>query len=147
MSTTAAPEITCVRFWVPGVPAPGGSKRAFVRNGKAHLVDDAKRNKEWRATVAQVASEHASQTLQGPLRMTLTFVFTRPAGHFGKTGLRRSAPKHPTVRPDLTKLVRSTEDAMLGIVYGDDSQIVTQVALKLYGGQAGCEVVVSRVTD
>ena len=46
-----------VSFLVPGIPQPGGSKRAFAfrrANGKlgVRVTDDAKGNKPWRAVVA-----------------------------------------------------------------------------------------------
>lgn len=138
---------TMIRFFVPGVPAPGGSKRAFVVNGRARLVDAGKNNKAWRSTVAQSACDACSEPLKGPLRMTLIFNVTRPKGHYGKRGLRSSSPSHPTTRPDLTKLVRAVEDAMLGIAYADDSQIVQQCVEKRYAEQAGCYVSITPVGE
>jgi Holliday junction resolvase RusA-like endonuclease len=71
-------------------------------------------------------------------------VFPRPKGHYkgGKygTALKANAPPFPTVRPDATKLIRPAEDALKGILWRDDSQIVTQAATKRYGDQAGCRI-------
>jgi Holliday junction resolvase RusA-like endonuclease len=39
---------------------------------------------------------------------------------------------HPTVKPDLTKLLRAVEDALTGVVWRDDSQIIHQVVNKEY---------------
>lgn len=85
--------------------------------------------------------------LEGPLRVRFDFVFPRPAGHFG-TGknasvLKPSAPPYPAQRPDTTKLVRSAEDALKGILWRDDSQIVSQFATKRYGPQAGMAITVA----
>jgi Holliday junction resolvase RusA-like endonuclease len=137
-----------VSFWVPGIPAPGGSKRAIPyrgRDGKTHVAvkDMGVRNKDWRATVAQVAESHyQGEPFRGPLAVTFEFVAVRPKGHYTKSGrrLRTSAPMYPTVRPDALKLARSTEDALTGILWADDSQTVQLTTRKVYGPQAGCRV-------
>lgn len=136
-----------IDFWVPGIPQPGGSKQGFYnpKLGRVIISDaNEKKVKPWRAAVSQVASESISTMLEGPLRMRMDFVFPRPKGHFGSGKnagvLKRSAPAFPAVKPDATKLLRSTEDALKGILWKDDSQIVTQAATKRYGEQAGCRI-------
>lgn len=72
--------------------------------------------------------------------MIVEFFLPRPKGHFGVHGVKRSAPKYPTVRPDATKLMRPLEDALTGIVWKDDSRIVEQVVRKSYGDPPRAEV-------
>jgi Holliday junction resolvase RusA-like endonuclease len=137
-------DLPIAEFWVPGIPAPGGSKRAFVVAGKARITDDAKGNRDWKTKVAQVAHEaHEGPLLMGPLRVRFEFYVLRPKGHWGARGLRPSAPLHPTTKPDVLKLARSTEDALTGVLWGDDSQTVTLELEKRYSpsqGAAGCLV-------
>lgn len=125
-------------FFVPGIPAPGGSKKGFVnpKTGRVVIVDDAKRNKDWRSMVGLIASQHFARPLEGPVRVVVTFYMPRPQGHFGKRGLRPGAPAFPTTRPDASKLWRSTEDALKGIAWLDDAQVVTQTILKRYATAA-----------
>jgi Holliday junction resolvase RusA-like endonuclease len=130
--TPAAPKIS---FFAPGIPAPGGSKRAFFRPGMKHavIVDACKRNKDWRAVVALAAREaYRGQPLASPLRICATFFMPRPKGHYGAKGLKASAPRHHTKKPDATKLLRSTEDALTGILWADDAQIAVQIVEKRY---------------
>ncbi|MCR4339570.1 MAG: RusA family crossover junction endodeoxyribonuclease [Gemmatimonadaceae bacterium] len=52
----------------------------------------------------------------------------RPAGHYG-TGrnagtVRPCAPEWPTTKPDADKLTRALLDALTGVAYVDDSQVV-----------------------
>lgn len=137
---------------VPGIPAPGGSKRP-VRNkytGKTHLIDDCKRNPEWRAVVALKAQEaRVGGVMRGPLRLSVTFVYPRPKNHYrtGKNAgvLRPDAPKHKTTKPDTTKLLRSTEDALTGIAWVDDSQVVEQWATKIYGDDPGAVITIEEM--
>ena len=126
-----------IRLHVPGVPAPQGSKRAFVRGGRPVVVDDNKpRLNDWRAAVAQAASDEMGDAplLDGAVSMTVLFDLPRPKSHMG-TGrnagvVKASAPEFHNQKPDLDKLTRAVCDAMSGIVYRDDSQIVSLVVQK-----------------
>lgn len=137
-----------IRFWVPGVPQPGGSKRPFFNKhtGRAQVVEANPRAKDWRASVAQAAEGKVTELLVCPLRVRFDFVFVRPKGHYrtGKNAgmLKDGAPPFPAGRPDALKVGRSTEDALKGIIYRDDSQIVTELLTKRYGPQAGCLVTI-----
>lgn len=89
--------------------------------------------------------------LSGPLVVSFEFVIARPRGHYG-TGrnshrVRPSAPAYPAVKPDTTKLIRSTEDALKGICWNDDSQIVRQYASKSYGSSPGVRITVTPLGD
>lgn len=130
-------------FFVPGIPKPGGSKRAFVNKhaGRAALVDMSK-NQDWKASVAHEGYAAIGAPLAGPLEVEFHFVLPRPKSHY-RTGkhageLRPDAPYWHTKPADATKLIRSTEDALKGIAWGDDSQIAKQAASKTYGDRPGC---------
>jgi Holliday junction resolvase RusA-like endonuclease len=47
---------------------------------------------------------------------------------------------HPTVPPDLDKLIRAVLDAMTAIAYLDDGQVTEINAVKVYGGAPFLEV-------
>jgi Holliday junction resolvase RusA-like endonuclease len=144
-------------FTVLGRPAPGGSKRAIPIRRKTGLVraaviDANPRAKPWQALVKAAARDRMPpdfELLLGPLALTVDFYFQRPASHYG-TGrnaslVKASAPRHPAVKPDLTKLVRSLEDAMNGFVWRDDSQVVRQALSKRFGTPERAEVIVATV--
>jgi Holliday junction resolvase RusA-like endonuclease len=136
-----------VEFKVLGRPQPAGSKKGFKnpKTGRIIIVDDAKNSRPWKQQVAGTASSHRGhELLTGPLMLDVTFVLQRPKGHYrtGKNShlLRDSAPEYPTVKPDTTKLLRAVEDALNGIVWRDDAQVVTQIARKVYGSPERMEV-------
>ncbi len=82
----------------------------------------------------------------GPLDLSVRFFRPRPSGHFNaKRELNAQGRRmpYPTTKPDTTKLLRAVEDALIGVVLRDDAQIVGQVACKLYGEPARCEITVS----
>lgn len=142
-----------VEFFVPGIPAPGGSKRGFVNvhTGRVAIVDDCRRNKDWRATVA-LAAERAMkdagvEPFTCPLVVKMDFFMPRPKGHYraGKHSamIRPSMiDEVPAKKPDVLKLARSTEDALKGIVWRDDEQTINLHVTKDYGRVPGCIVVV-----
>jgi Holliday junction resolvase RusA-like endonuclease len=143
--------VTAIAFTVFGNAVPAGSKttghtnqgRTFVRDSSGH------RGKDWRRNVAQEAgvAMHRRHLLDGPLELHVVFYVPRPKGHYGSgrnAGVVKSAaPAYPTVKPDVTKLLRAVEDACTGVVWRDDAQVVTQHAQKRYGEPARCVVAVA----
>jgi crossover junction endodeoxyribonuclease RusA len=120
-----------VFFRVEGMePAPQGSKRHL---GNGVMVENCKRVKPWRLLVADAAVRAGASMLRGPVAMSAVFLFARPMGHYRKDGsLKPSAPEHHAVKPDGSKLIRSTEDALSRLVFEDDSRIVTGMWHKRY---------------
>tara|TARA_B100000900_G_C20549326_1_gene704046 strand:+ start:318 stop:764 length:447 start_codon:yes stop_codon:yes gene_type:complete len=119
--------MTAQQFEVRGyIPSPQGSKK-HVGNGI--MVEVSPTVKLWRSAVADAAVLARIKKITGPVIAHMEFVFPRPASHFGtgknSTKLKPQSPKRGhSVRPDLSKLVRSTEDALSGIAYEDDARIV-----------------------
>lgn len=131
-----------IKFTVYGKAAAAGSKRGFVRGGRALIVDASKASRPWKKKVAEDAldvmridgGDELRPPLEGPLCVDMTFYMPRPKAHFG-TGrnaavLKPTAPLYPTKIPDRGKLARGVEDALSGIVYKDDAQIVDGVIQK-----------------
>lgn len=145
-----------VSFTVYGVAQPAGSKVAGrTKDGRGFVRDAARKSAPWKRQVAQAAGDAVwtvqeaglyqvtSGLLDGPLALRCNFYVPRPKSHTGKRGLLPSAPIYPTTRPDVTKLVRAVEDALTGVVWRDDAQVVSQAAAKHYGEPARVEVEVS----
>lgn len=139
---------TPVAFTVVGVAQTAGSKRAFrhPHTGALIVTDDNPRSKSWQAAVAEQAADamHGQPLLQAPLAVSFTFYRPRPKNHY-RTGrnadrVRATAPAWPTTRPDVLKVARATEDAMTGIVWRDDAQIVDEHLVKVWGEPARLEV-------
>jgi len=121
---------TVVEFWVPGTPAPQGSKDyKGIHGGKAILVESSQEVGPWRERVAMFARQAMRDTgvsiMTGvPVAVYLAFHMPRP----------KSAPQRfvPAIkRPDIDKLVRSCADAITGVVISDDSQITELRATKI----------------
>jgi crossover junction endodeoxyribonuclease RusA len=104
--------------------------------------------KSWRGAVVECAEAAMDEILghdeqrpmfEGPVLLEAVFSFTRPASHFG-TGrnagvLKGTSPCFPTGKNvgDLSKLIRSTEDALTSAgAWKDDSLVAGVKAIKVY---------------
>lgn len=118
-----------ITFMVQGMaPAPQGSKRPVGRDKEGHaiLIESCARVKPWRQLVTDAALATGAPLLTGPVLLHCDFLFLRPLGHFRRNGtLKPSAPRWHAVRPDASKLLRSTEDALSQVLIHDDARIVT----------------------
>lgn len=117
-----------LRFIVYGDPLPKGSVRAFMPKGFSHpvLTSATKGLKDWERKIASAAQVQATGILlTGALHVTIAFFLSRP----------KSLPKRMrlhTKRPDLDKLIRGATDALTGVIYKDDAQIVSILSTKHY---------------
>lgn len=128
------PSDAIVHLEVTGRPAPQGSKKGFARGGKVAMVEMSKHLTPWRAAVTTAAKAWVDRNpdlypLPGAISVDMVFSIARPKSHFG-TGrnamlLKPTAPRYPASMPDLSKLVRATEDALtIAGVWTDDARVV-----------------------
>lgn len=120
---------------VRGTPAPQGSKKGFYNKqlGRVQMVESSNKVKPWRDAVRidAVREYGTRKPLDCPLRVDMVFTMPKPA----------SAPKRrrswPDRMPDLSKLARSTEDALTDAgVWRDDARVVEYGRLaKVYPGE------------
>ena len=106
-----------IEIRVIGTPGPQGSKTfRGMRNGHGVMIESSKKVAPWREAVKWAAYKRGS--LVGPVFCEMVFSLQRP----------KSASKHITVpakTPDLSKLVRSTEDALTQSgIWEDDARVV-----------------------
>ena len=119
---------------VVGVPISQGSLVGNPRYGGLRYSNDALL-KEWRSKVINELAEATPDNWDAdkPMNVVAEFRFVRPKGHYGKKGLRDSAPKEKTTKPDLDKITRGIGDCIeqSGIAR-NDSQIVYWIVSKKY---------------
>ncbi len=126
---------------VYGNPAPQGSKRHV---GGGRMIESSKAVVPWRqdvraAALAEVEAE-GLELLDGPLSVSMTFTVrhqpaSKPTWWPAGTPWKKTMRWRPASAPDLSKLVRATEDALTGIAWKDDARVVEYVRLaKFYVG-------------
>ena len=93
------------------------------------MVESSKKVKPWRQDVkyAALAAKPSGWDTSVPMELSVVFLFQRPKSHYGKKGLRSTAPAYCTsaLLGDIDKLLRSTNDALTGILFDDDRQVVS----------------------
>lgn len=146
-----------LRFTVYGNAQPAGSKRAFrhPHTGKIMVADANQKAKPWQYEIKAAAVDalggEISGLLEGPLAVEFRFYTPRPRSHYGSGRnadvVKASAPARPITRPDVLKLSRAVEDALTGIVWKDDSQIVEELLEKHFGEPARCEIVIAELVE
>ena len=131
-----------------GIPAPQGSKNYYgtTKQGRGIMAESSDKVTPWRADVmtgCRLALEQAGfpAPLDGPLVARMIFSLERPRSHY-RTGsnahlIRTAAPSAPMNPPDLSKLLRATEDALKAAsVIRDDARIVEYTRLaKCYANE------------
>ncbi len=124
-----------ISFTAYGIPAPKGSTKAFIPKGwnRAIVTETNKHTRPWAAIVKGAAIDAVKDVHiafpEGPISIDLRFLMPRPV----------SLPKkvvHHTKKPDCDKLVRAILDALKGIIWSDDSQVVEIRAQKFYAREA-----------
>ncbi|MCP4569473.1 MAG: RusA family crossover junction endodeoxyribonuclease [FCB group bacterium] len=85
----------------------------------------------------QLRVQELDLPLTGALIVRCLFFLQRPKSHFG-TGknsdkLKPSAPEYHIIRPDIDNLLKFVCDALNGVAWKDDSQIVLKSGQKMYG--------------
>lgn len=117
-----------ISFFVDGRPIPQGSMK--VINGYIiHTQGSALA--AWRSAIALGARHAGALPRDGAISIDMTFFMPKP-----KTVTR----SHPTVAPDLDKLIRAVLDGLTAIAYRDDGQVISITARKDYGERIGVDI-------
>lgn len=120
-------------FHACGEPAPQGSKtpKGRRKDGTIILVESSAKVKPWREAVKAAAIEQVGAAgLDGPLVVRMVFTVRRPTS-------ARVAERYPSTRPDVSKLARSTEDAISDAgLWADDARVAGYARLfKVWPGR------------
>jgi Holliday junction resolvase RusA-like endonuclease len=118
------------------------------RTRRAIVVADHRAElQSWRALVSSAAMTAAQRTglhgvLEGPLLLIVRFQFLAPVSRPKqiRTPQQHALWAYPVRRPDLSKAIRAVEDALTGVVYRDDAQIVSLHTTKEYAAVAGARI-------
>jgi Holliday junction resolvase RusA-like endonuclease len=136
-----------LKIVIPGEPCAQGRPRFSTHGGFVKAYDPAK-SRNYKAFVKYVATHEA--TKQGwlytelPLSMSVIAYMTIPKSKSKK--FRKAAmegEERPTKKPDLSNIVKGVEDALNGVLYKDDSQIVNLAMEKYYSEEPRLEVTLS----
>lgn len=113
---------------------PQGSKKAIPHKatGRIILIDvKSPELKAFRNALGMVARSQVGEIpwagVHVPVRVQIDCFFVKPESVKNR--------RFPSVKPDADKAARSCLDAMTGIVYADDAQVVVLIVTKNYGSR------------
>ena len=133
-----------VFFNVEGTPVPKGRPR-FARRGKFVSTYSPKTTVDYETKVSEAAKQAMGVTepLETPLAAYIYITLPIPASYSKKrTAACLAGEERPTKRSDIDNYCKAIFDGMNGIVYVDDSQVVSLHSTKRYGTVGMVEILV-----
>lgn len=128
-----------IEFVVPGTPvAKARHRSAVMPNGKVRHYTPAK-TENWEAHAAHAAHrariKAGEPVYAGPVALMVTAVMPVPASWpKWKREAAQAGEVAPTAKPDMDNIEKAVKDAMNGVVYRDDSQVVLKATDLKYEG-------------
>ena len=120
-------------FAISGIPK---AQRRHRHTKSGHVYDPSKKNK------AEFLLQSMKYKPKKPLesaKLTIIFRFKRPKSHYGKHGLKKSAPEVHNKRPDVDNLAKFVMDALDKVFFVDDGCVHTLVASKEYANRVNLD--------
>jgi Holliday junction resolvase RusA-like endonuclease len=118
-----------IRIEIPGEPI--GKGRPRFGHGRTYSPEKTQR---WEQAAAwEARRQYDGEPMEGPLTLTVAAEFTIPKSwpKWRQEAAERGPVWH-TIRPDASNVLKAVEDALQGVVYRDDSQIVAVAVQKTY---------------
>ena len=138
-----------IRFMVLGTPVPKGRPR-FARRGKFVSTYSPKTTVDYESKVSESAklAMGASEPLETPVGAYIYITLPVPASYSKKrTQACLSGEERPTKKSDIDNYCKAIFDGMNGIVFVDDSLVVSLHATKVYGTIGMVEIMVKEELD
>jgi Holliday junction resolvase RusA-like endonuclease len=133
-----------VTFMVEGTPVPKGRPR-FARRGKFVSTYSPKTTVDYETKVSEAAKAAmgSSEPLETPVGAYIYITLPIPAS-YSKKRIQAclSGQERPTKKSDIDNYCKAVFDGMNGIVFADDSQVVSLHSTKVYGTVGMVEVMV-----
>lgn len=131
--------MTDILFMVPGVPVA----KARPRVTKTGITFTPKKTELFENLVRMAFCQKypGREPVEETLQLTMTFTFPIP-----ESAKRKKLPDkikegdYYFHRPDIDNLIKGVQDALNGVAYKDDAQVVMMIARKVYGTIPGTYV-------
>ena len=138
MSTDRSYTVT-----IPGEPVSKGRPR-MTKRGHTYTP---KRTVDYERMVQTLFhAEHGSPILEGPILLRLDLYFGIPKSRSKATRKRmQQGLDRPCKRPDIDNCMKAVSDALNGIAYKDDSQIVAAVIQKFWSDKPRAVVTIEEL--
>lgn len=132
-----------IKLVIPGKPL-GKQRPRVLKNGITYTPD---RTMNYETLVRQLYIEkHFQKQLEGPIRATITAYMYIPQSESKKRKRKMLANEIlPCKKPDWDNIGKIITDALNGLAYEDDKQIVDARVIKLYSDKPRVEVILEEI--
>lgn len=138
-----------VTFKVEGNPV-GKQRARYAKRGNFVQTYTPEKTRTYESLIkdAAIVAMGASEPLETPVSLYLYIRVPIPTSATKKRleAISKGDEK-PIKKPDASNVLKSVEDAMNGVVYKDDSQIVNIHVTKVYSSQAGIDICVKECLE
>lgn len=136
-----------ISFTVPGVPVAKGRARSFVRNGHvAHYTPEKTANYENLVKVKAEWAMGSNPLIECAVGVDISLFVPIPKSWSKKKQNDALINKiRPTSKPDLDNYLKILGDALNGIVWHDDKQVVYVSAGKFYSDVPRAEIEIKAI--
>lgn len=132
-----------IRFTVHGEPVAAARAKYTNQRGRVWAYDPQKsRNyKQYVRVIAKLAG--INEPKLGPIKLSVQFYRSIPQTWTKKKQkLAADGTLKPTTKPDLDNLIKAVQDALNGIAYADDRQIIEMHISKHYSTEPRVEIAI-----
>jgi Holliday junction resolvase RusA-like endonuclease len=137
-----------INITVPGEPVPQGRPKFSTIGGHARAYDP-KKSVDYKKLVSRYAMQHKPATLlDGALEVQI-LIFKPMLKGFSKKKAEQAEARliRPTTKPDADNYAKGPMDALKGIIWKDDGQVVDLVARKFYSANPRIEITVKTLDN
>lgn len=135
-----------IEFVVYGEPVAQGRPKASTQTGFVKMYDP-KKSRDYKDYVRLAAAEHAPpKLLEGPLGVMVTAYRSMPKSFSKRKAANAEAGLvYPITKPDADNYLKGVKDALKGVMWVDDSQVVDAYARKRYSFRPRIEVKIRQI--
>ena len=136
-----------IRLTISGEAVAQGRPRAVRRGNSVRLYDPAK-SRNYKAYVRMTAAlAYKGALLDGEIALKIAIYRLPPQSWSkAKTALALAGGIRPATKPDLTNSAKGIEDALNGLIWRDDAQIVHLELDKFYAAEPRVEITVKKIS-
>lgn len=138
-----------IKFTVPGNPVAKGRARSFIRNGKiGHYTPNKTVSYENLVKIVAVEAMGGSNPINDAVLMNVGLYVQIPASWAKKKQAQaRNGEVRPLSKPDLDNYIKAISDAMNGVVFNDDKQVVELSVKKYYSELPRAEIEIKSLCE
>lgn len=135
-----------ISFTVYGEPVAQGRPRAAAVNGQVVMYDPQK-SRDYKYYVRLAAAQHKPpKPLEGELEVVIDVYRSIPKSMpKRKRQLALQGKIRPVTKPDVDNYVKAIKDALSGIIWKDDKQVVSLTVRKWYSDMPRVEIDIEEV--